>query len=311
MRRIHFLLHATPWLTLTAFTAWVWTVSDRAFRRVELASAVVVRQDLPYYAPGGHRLSLDIYVPPGGTSAPVAGRPAILAIHGGSWIAGSKRLFRPSLRNPHPTAIRLAEAGFVVVAADYRLARPGAPSWPSACDDLREAVRWIRRHARALEVDPDRIAAYGQSAGGHLAALLGTSVGISGANDPSRIQAVVGLYGPSDLERLPSQRVQPLAHEPVRRFLGGEPTADVERARAASPVHQIRRDTAPMLLMHGTRDSWVPIVQSEEFDRALEAAGVRHRLIRVEGARHGFEPEDGDLAEIFAFLRSVWNAPSG
>jgi acetyl esterase/lipase len=311
MRRSLFLLHAASWLVLTAITAWVWAGSDRAFRRAEVPSAVIVRQDVPYRATGGQRLSLDIYLPPAGTSGSRVGRPAILAIHGGSWIGGSKRLFRPSPWNPHPTAIRMAEAGFVVIAADYRLARPGAPSWPSASDDLREAVRWIRRHARELEVDPDRIAAYGQSAGGHLAAMLGTSAGVIEADDASRIRAVVGLYGPSDLERLPSQRVQPLSHEPVRMFLGEDPEVSAERARDASPIHHVGRDTAPMFLMHGTRDSWVPIAQAEALAGALEASGVRHRLIRVEGARHGFEPEDRDLAEIFAFLRSVWNAPSG
>jgi dipeptidyl aminopeptidase/acylaminoacyl peptidase len=93
-------------------------------------------------------------------------------------------------------------------------------------------------------------------------------------------------------------------------------------ARDASPVHQVRGDTAPMLLIHGTRDLWVPIAQSEGLARSLEAAGVVHRLIRVEGARHGFEAEVKDpevrdprrrdlLPEIFAFLRNVWNAHSG
>jgi dipeptidyl aminopeptidase/acylaminoacyl peptidase len=97
----------------------------------------------------------------------------------------------------------------------------------------------------------------------------------------------------------------------VHIFLGEDPTIPSERARAASPINHVWGDTAPMLLMHGTRDSWVPIAQSEELARVLEAAGVVHRLIRVAGARHGFEAEDKDLAEIFAFLQSVWNAPFG
>jgi acetyl esterase/lipase len=320
-----FRLHAAPWLALTAVTAWVWAASDGAFRRVEVPSAVIVREDVRYRIADSHRLSLDIYLPPVGTTSPAPGpgRPAILAIHGGSWIGGSKRLFRPSPWNPHPTAIRLAESGFVVIAADYRLARPGAPAWPAARDDLREAVRWIRRHGRELGVDPGRIAALGQSAGAHLAAVLGTPPDPPDPDDESsRVQAVISFYGPSDLERLPSQRVRPLAHEPVRAFLGDDEATRSEMARAASPVHQVRGDTAPMLLIHGTRDLWVPIAQSEELARSLEAAGVVHRLIRVEGARHGFEAEVKDpevrdprrrdlLPEIFAFLRNVWNAHSG
>jgi acetyl esterase/lipase len=311
-------LHATLWLALMAFTAWVWAISDRAFRRAEVPTSVAVREDVAYRTHDGHRLSLDIYLPPDGPSPAPSGprRPAILAIHGGSWTGGSKRLFRPSPWNPHPTAIRMAEADFVVIAADYRLARPGVPGWPAALDDLREAVRWIRRHADELGIDPGRIASFGPSAGGHLAALLGTSAGLRGPDDDARVQAVVSFYGPSDLERLPLERVRPLPHEPVRAFLGLEEIRPSGKAREASPVHHVRRDTAPMLLIHGTRDAWVPIEQSEELDRALEAAGVRHQLVRVEGARHGFDalvqdPRHRDLLpEIFAFLQNVWNAPS-
>lgn len=325
MREHHFRWHATSWLVPAILTAWAWAISDRAFRRLEVPSSVVVRQDVPYHLAAGHRLSLDVYLPPDDTPrpAPGPGRPAILAIHGGSWIGGSKRLFRPGLRDTHPMAVRLAESGHVVIAPDYRLARPGVPGWPAARDDLREAVRWIRRNARELGVDPGRIAVLGQSAGGHLAAVLGTP---PEPPDPegesSRVQAVVSFYGPSDLERLPMQRVHPpMAHEPVRFFLGGGADAPVGKAREASPVHHVRRETAPMLLIHGTRDPWVPVAQSEELARALRAAGVSHRLIRVEGARHGFELDVMDaevrdprhrklLPEILDFLQTVWN-PSG
>jgi acetyl esterase/lipase len=312
------LVHATLWVALTAVTAWVWVISDRAFRRAEVPSSVVLSKDVAYRVIDGRRLSLDVYLPPGGAGPALPGpaRPAILAIHGGSWIGGSKRLFRPSPRNTHPTAIRMAESGFVVIAADYRLARAGAPGWPAALDDLREAVRWARRHADELRIDPNRIAALGQSAGGHLAALLGTS-----ADEGSRVQAIVNFYGPSDLERLPLERVRLLPHEPVHVFLGLAATDPSGKARDASPVQHVRGDTAPMLLIHGTRDLWVPIEQSEELAKTLDAAGVLHQLIRIEGARHGFEAEVNDpevqdprhrdlLPRIFAFLQSVWNAHS-
>jgi acetyl esterase/lipase len=324
MQRIPLLLRVTTWLALTAVTAAVWTVSDRASHRFEVPSPAVARRDVVYRTVDGHRLSLDVYLPPGGGVAAGTGarRPAILAIHGGSWIGGSKRLFRPSPWNPHPTAVRLAESGYVVIAADYRLARPGTSGWPAALDDLREALRWTRRHARDLGVDPRRIAALGQSAGGHLATLLGTSAGLATADDDSRVQAVVGFYGPSDLQGLPLVRVQHLAHEPVRAFLGDDPAIPAAAARDASPINHVRGDTAPMLLIHGTRDRWVPIEQSEALAEALEAAGVMHQLIRVDGARHGFDAEVKDpevkdslhralLPRILAFLKSVWNVPHG
>jgi acetyl esterase/lipase len=321
MPRIVLSLHLVTWLVLTAVTAWVWTAADRAFRRAEVRSPVVVREDVVYRTIGGHRLSLDVYQPPDGVYPAGAGtrRPAILAIHGGSWIGGSKRLFRPSPWNPQPTAVRLAEEGYLVIAADYRLARPGSPTWPDALDDLREAVRWTRRYAGDLGIDPDRIAVLGQSAGAHLAALLGISP--DPADDLSHVQAVVDFYGPTDLERLPLTRSQRLAHDPVFLFLGRDPPDFSVRARDASPIHRVRSDSAPMLLFHGTRDAWVPIEQSEELARALRDAGVTHRLMRIEGAQHGFDAEVRDpevtdpdhrdlLDEILDFLRSVWNAQS-
>ena len=133
----------------------------------------------------------------------------------------------------------------MVVAADYRLARPGVPGWPAARDDLREAVRWIRRHARELGVDPGRIAALGQSAGGHLAAMLGTSPDAPGEDESARVQAVVDFYGPSDLERLPLERSRRLAHDPVYVFLGDGPPGPSDTARDASPVHHVRAGAPP------------------------------------------------------------------
>lgn len=314
MHRISWLSHITAWLVLAGVTAWVWADSDRAFRRMAVPTNVVVRRDVVYRNVDGHRLALDIYRPPGDAAS--SPRPAILAIHGGSWSGGSKRLFRPGLGNPHPTAVRLAEAGYVVIAPDYRTARPGSPGWPSALEDLREAVRWTRRHAPELGVDPGRIAAFGQSAGGHLAVLLGALPDpLDRGDGPSRVQAVIDLYGPTDLERLPEMRVRPLEHEPVRLFLGAGTPDLAELARDASPIRHIDPADVPMLVIHGTGDLWVPIEQSEELVKRLEAAGVMHRRVRVDGALHGFDAslkisENADLlAEILAFLRDVWNAP--
>ena len=128
--------------------------------------------------------------------------------------------FRYDARN---LVVRLAQRGLVVVAIDYRLARPGSPSWPAAVDDLREAVRWLRRHSAAYGVDPERIAVIGQSSGGHLAALLGTFPAVDGPDGvSSRVQAVVSFYGPTDLNSL--MQFRHLAHEPARTFLGEEPS---------------------------------------------------------------------------------------
>ncbi len=235
-------------------------------------------------------------------------RPAVVAIHGGSWNGGSKAAFAYDPRN---LVIRLAQRGIVVLAIDYRLARPGSPSWPAVVDDLRKAVRWLRRHAAELGVDPDRIAVMGQSAGGHLALLLGTLPDEKGPDGVSaKVQAVVSLYGPSDLEGLMNARR--LAHEPARALLGDETPGLTDRAREASPVDRLTAEAPPMLLIHGTDDLWVPLDQSVRMAQALDRVGVRNRLIVVDGARHGFEtmlrePVDRDLLpEIVDFLESAW-----
>jgi acetyl esterase/lipase len=202
----------------------------------------------------------------------------------------------------------------VVFVADYKLARPGDPGWPETLQDLFEAVRWIRRHADEFRVDPDRLAALGSGAGGHLAALLGTSAATLPGEPSARVQAVVSLYGPSDLEELIRHRGLP--NDPAGVFLG-DTRIGVGQAAAFSPIKQISRLVPPMLLIHGTDDAWVPPEQSRRLADALAKAGVRHRLIEVPGARHGFElevgfPESRDLVpDVLAFLESVWQVHLG
>jgi acetyl esterase/lipase len=310
MRATWHVIHLIAWLGLLAITAWCWTVSEPITEGDLGSLGIEVRKERVYRSAPGYRSTLDVYFPPAnaGPAAERWRRTAVLAIHGGSWRGGSKRLFRSDPETS--TIVRLAKAGLVVIAVDYRLARPGSPSWPDALEDVREAVRWTRRNARDLGIDPDRIVAFGQSAGAHLAALLGT-LPDPGAHDgvSARVAAVIDFYGPTDLEHL--IRTRHLAHDPAPIFLGDTP------AREASPTAHVTRDTAPMLLFHGTDDLWVRIDQSERLAGALQRAGVRNRLVRVEGARHGFEapvtpPQQPNpiLDEIFAFLGSVWNADS-
>jgi acetyl esterase/lipase len=207
---------------------------------------------------------------------------------------------------------RLAEGGLVVLAIDYRLARPGHPSWPAVLDDLREAVRWTRRHSSELDIDGDRIAMLGQSSGAHLAMLAATLPDEPGPDGVSaRVQAVVSFYGPTDLARLLAFRR--LTHEPVRTFLGDVAARTAEFIAGASPINHVSRDTPPMLFLHGSDDLWVPPEQSELMAAALERAGAEHQLIIIPGARHGFDSlvkgaRDRDLQpEILALLESVWN----
>jgi acetyl esterase/lipase len=298
-----------------AWTALVAAVATMWFRHTVPGGSSAGLSDLTVirnlaYRHGDSHAKLDVYAPSAwSSSAERPGRfPAIVAIHGGSWQGGSRSEYGPQVA-------RLARHGFVVFVPDYRLARVGQPGWPGAMQDLRQAIRWIRSHAEAFHVDPNRIVAMGSSAGGHLAALVGTIPAEAMPGEVScRVQAVVSLYGPSDLVAL--SRTRRLSDDPLSVFIGAPSAGSSAELDAASPARHVSQDDAPMLLIHGSDDDWVPLSQSEDMALLLERAGVRHQLLIVPGARHGFElivrsPDTRDLLpEILAFLDSVWQVPS-
>jgi acetyl esterase/lipase len=314
MRAAFYSIRLAAWLGLTILTAWSWWRARPALRPDWSGAGVKLLESRVYRDGGPRPLTLDVYLP---VSAPIpAGtsqlRPVVLAIHGGSWAGGSKNSFRNV--DPWNTLVRLVQRGCVVVAIDYTLARPSAPSWPIVVDDLREAVRWVRRHAAEFNADAEQLAVIGQSSGAHLAALLGVLPDEPGPDGvSSRVQGVVSFYGPSDLARLAELRRLP--HEPVRNFLGPAAAGAATVLAESSPIHHVSPDDPPMLLFHGTDDAWVPLEQSALLADALARAGVSHRLIVVPGVRHGFEAwtnEQKDfLPDLFAFLESVWNASIG
>ena len=306
-----FFVRLLAWTGILAATAWAgWARSE--LKVLPLAGSVTVERDLPYRSRNGSELKLDLYLPRLAARTRGAGCPAIVLVHGGSWIGGSKSSY---WSDPRRNATRLTQHGMAVIAVDYLLGRPGKPSWPEAMEDLRESIRWTRRHAAKYGIDPGRIAVLGQSAGGHLAMLQGTEGegehrSVDGVS--STIQAVISLYGPTDLESLSEYRQS--RRDPIFTFLG-DPTLGRDPAleRTSSPVLRVTNSASPMLLVHGSDDRWVPPDQARAMSRSLQRAGVLNRLVVIEGARHGFEtvvesPEYVDLLpEILAFLDKVWN----
>jgi acetyl esterase/lipase len=219
--------------------------------------------------------------------------PAILAIHGGGFRAGSRKGYEK-------TCATLAEHGYVCATADYRLA-PAAP-FPAAVYDVKAAVRYLRANAERLGIDPDKIGAMGGSAGGHLALFLGVTGNVpefegDGPNreQSSRVAVVVDYYGPSDLTKSYGRSVD--AAEVLPLFLGG----DVAHARAmhlrASPLNWVTPDAAPTLAIQGTKDRYVNYEQSVWMVERLLAAGVEAELESIEGADHGFKGADAERAD--------------
>ncbi|MER6571311.1 alpha/beta hydrolase [Streptomyces sp. NPDC001093] len=247
-------------------------------------------------SPGYRPRLLDVHVPP--AAAPV---PAVVWIHGGGWLEGDRRYPPPTV----PVELlhgAVLGAGLALVAVDYRHSLE-AP-FPAQLHDVKAAIRYVRQHAAALGIDPERIGAWGESAGGHLAALAGLvraethGAGLEGMEGvregDSGVRAVVDWYGVSDLEpllahRMPSLPGEPSYPNPVLTLLGGPETERRERARAASPVTYAADGGAPpFLLIHGREDQVVPYGQSEVLARVLRGAGGDVTLRPVEGADHIF-----------------------
>jgi acetyl esterase/lipase len=258
-----------------------------------------------YAAPGGYRpLQLDLWVPNSDEPAPL-----VVWIHGGGWMMGDRRYLPETLR-PGQVFDELLAAGLAVATIDYRHALEA--TFPAQLHDAKAAIRWLRAHADDLGISTARIGVMGESAGGHLAALVGLTAhrrdleGTHGVLGPSSgVDVVVDWYGPADFTTMP--RMTPPPHivaklEPamltppedqLTRGLVGAALADV------SPVTHVTPDAPPFLLVHGTTDWLVPYSQSEQLHAALASAGADVRLVPVEGAEHIFT----GCADIDAVVR--------
>ncbi|MFN3653254.1 MAG: alpha/beta hydrolase fold domain-containing protein [Armatimonadota bacterium] len=256
--------------------------------------APMVNNDVQYGEAGGERLLLDVYQPEG--EGP---HPAVMIVHGGGWAGGNKR-------GHQHTGNLLASHGYVAFSVGYRFA-PKHP-FPAAVDDVQRAVRWVRAHAKEYRIDPERIGALGDSAGGHLVSMLGASDTRDNSvpelsRYSSRVRAVVNYYGPTELERMWKTE---LVRDLLRNFLGGPPEEKRDNYRAASPYEKLDRRTAPHLIFHGTADQIVPEEQAHLLHEKLRKNDVESTLVIFEGAGHGWSPtsSEGQRAEreILAFF---------
>jgi acetyl esterase/lipase len=269
-------------------------VSSRAADDVEVKYGLQYREGAPSCV-------LDLAVPRDVSDTP---RPAIVVIHGGGWIEGSRSSFSTRENPPPGNIFDFAKLGFVVSTIDYRMSREA--TYPAALHDCRCAVRWLRAHRDEFHIDPDRIGAWGNSAGGHLALMLAvTDESVAPepdapyAEQSSRVQCAVSDSGPIDLVH---QFHHHQVHTVIEMFLGGPPEGErLASYKQASPGSYVAGDVPPLLLIYGVDDEQVGVETADRFVGELRTAGANDvsylRLAREKHCPH-------------SLLRVPWVAPA-
>jgi len=254
---------------------------------------------------------LDVYLPDEGEGP----FPVILSIHGGAFKSGDKGDGQviPMLEG--------LKRGYAVVSINYRLS--GEAIWPAQINDVKAAVRWLRANSTQYKLNPEKIAAWGGSAGGHLSAMVGTSGIVKELEDlsqgntdqSSRVQAVVDWFGPTDFLKMDEQakeskvsnpQIHSIPDSPESQLIGKNLKDAPELVEAANPETYITKDDPPFFIQHGLADPLVPYPQSVYFAEKLEKViGKEHVTLElIPGSGHGgpaFSTSE-NLNKVFVFL---------
>jgi acetyl esterase/lipase len=259
-----------------------------------------VIRDIEYARAGEQALKLDLHLPSGKARSPL-----IVWVHGGAWRSGSKK--------DMPLG-KLVEDGYAIASINYRLSTEA--KFPAQIHDIKAAIRFLRGHGHEWRVPAKKIAIAGDSAGAHLAALVGVSNGhaeLEGSvgNDraqSSDVQGIISFYGAANLTTILSQSTPhglKVRVPALELLLGDQPTNVLALARLASAVFHVDRGDPPLLVLHGDQDPQMPINQSHELCGAYQKVKAPVQFEVVHGAAHGgalfYDAER--LAMVTRFLR--------
>ncbi|MGB7345447.1 MAG: alpha/beta hydrolase fold domain-containing protein [Pirellulaceae bacterium] len=247
---------------------------------------VTLLRDVVFGKGGDRDLTMHLVLPKKESDAPM---PAYVWVHGGGWQGGSKD-------GGIGKVVPMVREGFLGATIEYRLT--GEAPFPAQIEDCKCAIRYLRAHAKKYNLDVERIAVGGSSAGGHLVALLGTSGGVKELEgiggwpkQSSAVQAVVDLYGPTDFKAFVSTKGYEDHNRdgsPESKLLGGgEVLSNEAGIKRVDPITYVDKADPPFLIIHGSNDRTVPLNQSEALHRALESADVQSFLHVIDGAGHG------------------------
>ena len=274
------------------FAEFLGAVAARKVEPVDLRppvpDSVGAHQDMVFRTVDQQELKLNLYAPKHAAKA----LPLVVMVHGGCWVSGGRADY-------DFYGVQLATRGYAAATVDYRLSDQAR--YPAAVDDVRSAIGWLRNNAQTYNLDPDRVALLGGSAGGHLVELIGYAANTPTADHPDgpgpRLKAVVALYGWSDL-------TVPVVRDPYWNevFFGQTYEQNPGLYREASPVTHVSGKSPPTLLLQGTIDAIVPPSQSVALAEALDAHGVPYVYAAFEGQFHAFDYFKGTADRTLHFI---------
>jgi acetyl esterase/lipase len=281
--------------------------ADPRKKRVEavVPDGVKAHNDLVFAKYGEESMLLDLFQPNVATAEHRL--PAVLVVTGGGWTAGDRK------RLEH-IATWLSGHGFVTAALDYKLARPDAPSFPRNIQDCKAAVRFLRANAERFGIDAERIGVVGGSAGGHLAALLGTATGVAeleglggNADAKSSVQAVAVMAGPVNLESAEITRRSANAKPTSVQVMLGKSFAEAPQLyQLASPLHHLKAGVPPFLFMDGSLDN--PENRYVEFRARLRELGVAEKMAVLPEGPHGMWNMEGWFPDVMKELNAFFQS---
>jgi acetyl esterase/lipase len=279
---------ALPTLPPAPTLASTMTPQPRPMRQPQPTSTPIglaswIERDVTYCTVDGVALKLDLYFPASSDSKPL---PVAVNVHGGSWSGGDKQH-----SDSADDFSALVARGYLVVSVNYR----HAPThrFPAQIQDVKCAVRFLRANAARYNLNPNRIGAWGCSAGGHLVSLLGVADKTLGwdksggyQDQSSRIQAAIPLSAPADITLYDA-----IARADMLERVFGSATGINPELVRASPTTFVTTDDPPFLILQGDLDTIIPLQQGEKLYKKLTAVGVFAKLVTVQNGRHCFPPE--------------------
>lgn len=226
---------------------------------------------IEYTQYNGKSIKLDLYLPPGKQE-----HPLIVWIHGGGFEMGNRNMIEPG-------ALSQLRRGYALASLSYSLT--DEEIWPVQAHEIKAGVRWLRANSHRYGIDPEKFIAWGNSAGGHLASILGTSAGAENLEDMglgnkeygSDVQAVVAWYPPVNFFKLGGWHSNRFS--PESKLIGGLIAEMSEQVVSANPITHISINTPPFYIMHGQKDSLVSYHQSEMLHEALLSKGIESHLV--------------------------------